>query len=453
MRWLLFSLAVVTGCGGDEAGESVSVLPPLGDVSGARGSAGPPSDAGPGSDASTVDATDAGPGTVGGPDVSDVAPAAPPDTSIRAGEDAPSPSDALAEDVGPAVGDGGDVADASQPNAEDAAAIPPDAGGSAPDVGSSPPSPLTVAACFAAQQAGLEAPPVDYDQYAPIVGSHCKGTNQQDITGVQRVVFVGDSITIGTPPTPATDWYRNVVAAALADQFGLTPPDWLWQNVDLVNGITLSQHSGDFWSCAKFGARTDDILAPPHRQLEQCNPDGERDKTTLIVMTVGGNDIFAWAKALVDGASVDDIWAMADQATADLEEALHWVVDDPARFPNGVYVVFANTYEFTDQDSGSDLATCPGANLLGMDWALIDPDLTEITRWFMGEYMRIAVDTGTDLVFMGEQFCGHGYTFDDPASRCYRGPNTDLWLDITCMHPNGVGHAGIADIFLSTIAE
>lgn len=35
---------------------------------------------------------------------------------------------------------------------------------------------------------------------------------------------------------------------------------------------------------------------------------------------------------------------------------------------------------------------------------------------------------------MGESFCGHGHMFDNPEGRCYRGPDTDLWLGITCMH-------------------
>ena len=40
-----------------------------------------------------------------------------------------------------------------------------------------------------------EVPPPDYDQFAPVMGSHCKGTNHQEITDIERVVFLvlGDS--------------------------------------------------------------------------------------------------------------------------------------------------------------------------------------------------------------------------------------------------------------------
>lgn len=313
--------------------------------------------------------------------------------------------------------------------------------------------PLTATQCLEGQLPATGVPTVDYDQFGPVLGTHCKGTNHQVIEGVQRVVFAGDSITTGTPPTATGDWYRNIMAAALTQRFGLDAPGLLWKNLDLFSGVTLQQSSGDFWSCAKFGARTDDMTDPPHQQLITCNPPEERSKTTLIVMTVGGNDIFAWAQDLVDGVPIEQLWLDAEKAVTDLEESIHWAVDDPATFPNGVFVVFANTFEFTDLDSASDLATCPGAGIISMDWGLVHPDFLELATWFTTEYMRIAVETGTDMIFFGEAACGHGYMKDDPEGRCYKGPDASLWLDITCMHPGAAGHAGIADLFMAVIDE
>src|SRR5258708_6468938 len=49
----------------------------------------------------------------------------------------------------------------------------------------------------------------NYDQFNPKYPlTHCSGTNQQDITGVQKVVFLGDSVTVGTPPIATADYYR-----------------------------------------------------------------------------------------------------------------------------------------------------------------------------------------------------------------------------------------------------
>lgn len=67
--------------------------------------------------------------------------------------------------------------------------------------------------------------------------------------------------------------------------------------------------------------------------------------------------------------------------------------------------------------------------------------------------MSIAVDTDSDMLFLLEAFCGHGFHHDDPESPCYRGPDTEIWFDGTCTHPNPTGHAVIADMFLDVVRE
>ena len=83
------------------------------------------------------------------------------------------------------------VDDAATDPAEDAASD------AVPDAD---PDPLTASWCFRGQL-DPERPGPDYDQFSPVIGSHCLGTNHQDIRGVQKLVFVGDSVTKGTPPT------------------------------------------------------------------------------------------------------------------------------------------------------------------------------------------------------------------------------------------------------------
>jgi hypothetical protein len=57
------------------------------------------------------------------------------------------------------------------------------------------------------------------------------------------------------------------------------------------------------------------------------------------------------------------------------------------------------------------------------------------------------------MVFMLEHFCGHGFRRDDPAGRCYRGPDADLWFDLTCIHPNPTGHQMLSDMFMAVVEE
>jgi lysophospholipase L1-like esterase len=266
----------------------------------------------------------------------------------------------------------------------------------------------------------------NYDQFSPAVGEHCFGTNHQTITGIEKVVFLGDSITQGTPPTPLSERYRMRLQDMLEAHFG---------PLETAN-------------CAAWGARTDDLLMPPHQQIAECFP-GVEEKRTLVIMTVGGNDIAAVTKDGAEGAPIDVTRPMVEQFVQNMRDAIHYLKDDPARFPNGVFVIFANMYEFTD--GTGDVTSCPAAGLAGFDqpW----PDAEPLVIWANEQYMQIAVETGTDMIFMLEHFCGHGFHNDDPNTRCYRGPNTERWFDLTCIHPNPTGHLQIANMFMSVVLE
>ena len=305
----------------------------------------------------------------------------------------------------------------------------------------------TFAECFSDIGAGNQGP--DYDQFEPVIGTHCSGTDHQDIVGVERVVFLGDSVTVGSPPTPAEGWYRNLLADQLADTWGFDKPGWFWQNANLVDGTVYAQDEGAFSSCAKWGARSDDLMQD-NTQVEDCFPQERRGETTLVVMTIGGNDLSSLTKGFIEGKSHDELWAQTHEMMQLVRDAVTWI-KEPGRFPNGVYVIFTNLYEFTD--ATGDTASCPAANLAGFGDAVTDPALEEMVIWSMEQFMSIAVDTDSDMLFLLESFCGHGYNYDDPDGRCYRGADAELWFDLTCIHPNDAGHAAMADMFMKVIRE
>ncbi len=303
--------------------------------------------------------------------------------------------------------------------------------------------------CFAEIAADPDAIAPDYDVYSPVVASHCQGTNHQDILGVERVVFLGDSVAVGTPPTPTDEFYRSLVAEDLSVQFGLEPPSLLWEWYDLINGTTLIQESGDFASCARWGARTDDLMEDSDQVLS-CLPEEERDKTTLVVISMGGNDLSSLTSGFIDGVPTADLWLETYAFMQKMRDAVAWITE-PGRFPNGVYVIFSNLYEFTD--ATGDVTSCPLAELAGFSDAVTDPALSEMVVWAMEEFMHIAVDTGTDMLFLLETFCGHGFNYDDPEGRCYRGADAELWFDLTCIHPNPTGHAKMAEMVMNVVNE
>ena len=312
--------------------------------------------------------------------------------------------------------------------------------------GSAPAAPTIAERCFAdIWRPGVVAP--DYDRFGPTIGSHCNGTNHQDIRDVQRVVFLGDSITVGTPPTVPWGVYRAQLARRLSARFGLRAPSVLWQTPNPVTGEALVRSSGDFASCAKWGARATDLNA---RQLEDCFPAKERYKKTLVVMTVGGNDVAALTR---DGVhrSYAQSQAAVESFVGELRRAVRWL-KDPANVPGGVSVVFANMYEYTD--ATGDVASCAAAQLFGFAQRWDRPaELEQLLIWANEQFMSIAVETRSDLVLLLEHFCGHGYRRNDPRSRCYRGPGAELWFDLTCIHPNPTGHQKLADMMMSVIGE
>lgn len=271
---------------------------------------------------------------------------------------------------------------------------------------------MTAKECFKSIAGPVPGP--DYDQYQPTITPSCAGTHHQNITGVERVVFLGDSITTGTPPTPIKDFYRSRLM------------DWVHQTFG--PNVTSS-------TCSGWGQRINDLLDNDD-EVKSCFPGGVESKKTLVVMTVGGNDIASWAKNKLGPA---DAVAQADLALGQLRTAIDWL-KSPDHFPNGSYVVFGNVYEYTD--TSGDLSSCLGASLSGFSGSYADGKQAVVH--LEEGYMKIAVETKTDMMFLLEHFCGHGYKRDDPTLQCYRGPNTPLWFDLSCYHPNPAGHEQIA---------
>jgi hypothetical protein len=307
---------------------------------------------------------------------------------------------------------------------------------------------LTYSKCYDGTFPNAGSLGLDYEQYAPVIGSHCLGTNHQDIQGVDRVVFLGDSVAVGTPPTLSPDFYRAKLADALAIKFGLEKPNLIWQSVNLFDGKSIIKESGDFASCAKWGARTDD-LSPT--QIPDCFSKKDFAKKTLVVITMGGNDLGNLTKDAIDGKSDMELWKTTEAFVKLQREAVEWIME-PGRFAKGVYVVFANMYEFTD--GTGEVASCDVSQLAGFDKPVPAPDkLASMVIWANEQFLKIAVDNSVDMIFMLEEFCGHGFNAEDPTAPCYRGPGQKRWFDVTCTHPNPTGHEQIKNMYLAVIDE
>jgi hypothetical protein len=281
--------------------------------------------------------------------------------------------------------------------------------------------------CFAGFGDPANGPLPQYDQFDPVVPRSCAGTAAQHIGDLDRVVFVGDSITTGTWPTLEQDFYRNRLVADLEADLG---------------------HPLETQDCSRFGARVDDLYQDDD-QLVQCLGDsGVDQRATLLVFTSGGNDLFAFAQDMLAGATQAQADAEVDEAAGVFGTALDWLADArETRFPNGLYVVFGNVYEYTD--GTGDLSVCPSAEILGFSGVL--PEMREVGVRLNEAWVRLAVEHGFDVVFLLEHFCGHGFLAQDPTNECYRGADAETWFDPTCIHPTPEGHEQLADLFHTVV--
>lgn len=284
--------------------------------------------------------------------------------------------------------------------------------------------------CFSGMGDPSQGDLPDYDPFGPVVPKHCQGTDHQEIRDLDRVVFLGDSITTGTPPTPEEGFYRNLLVAGLEAELG---------------------HGLETQDCSRWGARVDDLMRDDD-QIVSCLGDdsaGVDERATLVVFTVGGNDMFAYAQDLLGGGTVEEVRANVDATIGLFEDALGALERAKARFPNGLYVVFGNLYEFTD--GTGDLSLCPTAEILGFDGVI--PEIRDEYVRINEAWVRLAVQTQTDVVFMLEHFCGHGFLAGDPNNECFRGEDAENWFDPTCIHPTPTGHRELARMFQTVILE
>lgn len=291
---------------------------------------------------------------------------------------------------------------------------------------------------------------LQYDDLSTVhLQDSCFGTVQQGSFPVDHVVFLGDSITVGTFPTTEEQFYRSRVTHALVDMYDLALPeqDWFW--VDYNTGHTKIQRSGDFSSCAKLGATASDLLND-WQQIDICITSDLWGQDILIVMTMGGNDLNDITQLVARGAPETEVWARAQRLVTEMDKALTYLATD-AKFQGKIHLVFSNVYEFTDGTGNA--GNCPLADMVNLDLDIEDPLLENVLLWIEKEYLAISRATGFDMLFLLENFCGHGFSYDDANGRCYRGIDAELWFDHTCFHPNPTGHEQLANMFVSVIAQ
>lgn len=240
---------------------------------------------------------------------------------------------------------------------------------------------------------------------------------------VVRVVFLGDSITAGQGVfNPRSDY-----ASLLVDNDDDNWPDHAEADLEArFPGLEVIDVS-------RSGATTEDVLATQLPAIEdQLGP--VVSGTTLVVGTVGGNDI----GDLLFGFG--DVEAEVTRISDNVAAIANWF-GDPTRFPDPTYTYLTNIYEPTDDQAQAD--EC----FYGIDVAFLQPAFLDINARTREAAQR---DNWAWIDLYGH-FLGHGMNYDEPEIEYYHPDDPTLWLASDCIHPNGRGHHEVRRLFLYAI--
>jgi lysophospholipase L1-like esterase len=245
----------------------------------------------------------------------------------------------------------------------------------------------------------------------------------------QRLIFLGDSITKGDGASPKSQRY----AALLESNVGSSWPDHGEQDLE-----TLFPTINEVIDVSKGGAMTRSLvnsqLPDLYNQLGS-SASGE----TIVVMTIGGNDMQAAIPAILFYGD-----SKADEAIEDMTANFHTIIDffdDASRFPDGTFVYIANVYEPTD-DEGY-WSSCFG----GLDISSTMDNLADANQ----AIRDFAEERSIAMIDMQGHFRGHGYYHDDSSKDAYHEEDPSLWFANDCIHPNNRGHHEIRRLFYAAI--
>ena len=236
-----------------------------------------------------------------------------------------------------------------------------------------------------------------------------------------RVVYLGDSITAGAGASEDALAYT----ALLREDRSSTWSDSADLDLESLYGdlevIDVSQG----------GATTGSLLAYQLPALDDALGDSVPGET-LVVMTIGGNDVRSALNPLADTQSI------VDKVVRNIETA---VLDLQGRFPDGAYIYLTNVYEPTD-----------GVGQWGgCFWAMDFSDRLPVLYDGEAELYALGERLGVAVLDLRGHFYGHGFHHRDTQLEVHHPDDPTLWFAGDCIHPNDRGHHEIRRLFHAAI--
>lgn len=231
---------------------------------------------------------------------------------------------------------------------------------------------------------------------------------------LDRVVFLGDSITYGYGIDVAANQYKNLLVENHDRRWPTFAGDDLTARYGAVEVLDASRN----------GAETDDLQG----QIDQLRSQ-PTDGTTAVFVTIGGNDLVG---ALTSPGGLDNIAPRIEANVADAVDALQ------ALYPQS-HLLFTNVYEPTDGEGQTN------ACFMGLSVAAAEPALDDANA----RTLALAKDRGFAWVDLRGHFKGHGFNHERETIDAYHDDDPTLWLQSDCIHPNARGHHELRRLFLA----
>lgn len=240
----------------------------------------------------------------------------------------------------------------------------------------------------------------------------------------KRIIFLGDSITEGQGATRDALAYTQLLMANADSQWpGFEEADLeaAWDEAPEVIDVSMG------------GATTDTLF---NNQLPQLEGELEFPAAgeTIVVFTIGGNDL---QRALLPGSNASSV---ANQALENFGDILGWL-QNPSRFPDGVFIYATNVYEPTD-----GVGQTPGC-FMGIDFS----DKMETFDNFNADLRALGESEGVAILDLRGHFLGHGFHADADTLDAYDAEDPTEWFASDCIHPNNRGHHEVRRLFDAAI--
>jgi lysophospholipase L1-like esterase len=217
----------------------------------------------------------------------------------------------------------------------------------------------------------------------------------------------------------------------------------------------ILSHNNDFAGGSTFvacsGATTEDLDNPNDSQTgEEAQLDALGEETTLVTMTMGGNDLgFADVvkDCILNGESgLPFVESCQDKHDDRIDEELPELMDElvdyyeqiQAQAPNAQVVIIGYPPLF-DPEAGDSI----GNLLFAEDMQWMNEQAAELNAMLA----EAAEEAGVEFIDPTDAFAGHGIGGDDPwfNDLDIGGPGFSV-ADPSSFHPNAAGQAAIADL-------